>query len=219
MLKTEPRSSERAAISPQLPAMFFCCCCCCCYLVFALLWNRVCLHSFGFPRTHSVDQAGLRLRDPPASASQALELNVCACVPPHPNKHVSSKASSDWVLWILWVILSSEKLITLLWISRFSERNPLQVSFHLLYQLWLSYFLCSVFCSRFGSGSEFRLHSYWEVMDSKSKIIAHKVLLSYDKDVSLVFMALSLPPASTERVIVCQDLHWRELEERRKFID
>jgi hypothetical protein len=30
------------------------------------------------PETHSVDQAGLELRDPPASASQVLGLKACA---------------------------------------------------------------------------------------------------------------------------------------------
>jgi hypothetical protein len=47
---------------------------------FGLVW-------FGFsrlgvalacPGTHSVDQAGLELRNPPASASQVLGLKVCA---------------------------------------------------------------------------------------------------------------------------------------------
>ena len=32
----------------------------------------------GCPGTHSVDQAGLELRNPPASASQVLGLKVCA---------------------------------------------------------------------------------------------------------------------------------------------
>jgi hypothetical protein len=32
----------------------------------------------GCPRTHFVDQAGLELRNLPASASQVLGLNVCA---------------------------------------------------------------------------------------------------------------------------------------------
>jgi hypothetical protein len=31
--------------------------------------------------THSVDQAGLKLRDPPASVSQMLGLKVCATMP------------------------------------------------------------------------------------------------------------------------------------------
>ena len=34
--------------------------------------------SSGCPRTHSVDQAGLKLRNLPASASQVLGLKVCA---------------------------------------------------------------------------------------------------------------------------------------------
>jgi hypothetical protein len=35
--------------------------------------DRVSLYSPGCPGTHSVDQAGLELRDPPASASRVLE--------------------------------------------------------------------------------------------------------------------------------------------------
>jgi hypothetical protein len=38
----------------------------------------VSLCSPGCPGTHSVDQAGLELRDPPASASQVLGLKACA---------------------------------------------------------------------------------------------------------------------------------------------
>jgi hypothetical protein len=33
--------------------------------------------SLGCPGTHSVDQAGFELRNPPASASQRLELKAC----------------------------------------------------------------------------------------------------------------------------------------------
>jgi hypothetical protein len=40
--------------------------------------DRVSLCSPGYPGTHSVDQAGLELRNPPASASQVLGLKVCA---------------------------------------------------------------------------------------------------------------------------------------------
>jgi hypothetical protein len=40
--------------------------------------DRVSLDSPDCPGTHSVDQAGLELRNPPASASQALGLKVCA---------------------------------------------------------------------------------------------------------------------------------------------
>jgi hypothetical protein len=39
--------------------------------------DRVSLYSPGCPETHSVDQAGLKLRNLPASASQVLRLKVC----------------------------------------------------------------------------------------------------------------------------------------------
>jgi hypothetical protein len=37
--------------------------------------------SSGCPGTHFVDQAGLKLRNPPASASQVLGLKACATTP------------------------------------------------------------------------------------------------------------------------------------------
>jgi hypothetical protein len=40
--------------------------------------NRVSLYSPDCPGTHFVDQAGLELRNPPASASQVLGLKACA---------------------------------------------------------------------------------------------------------------------------------------------
>jgi hypothetical protein len=45
-------------------------------LVFWFFWDRVSLYSPGCPGTHFVDQAGLELRNPPASASQVLGLKV-----------------------------------------------------------------------------------------------------------------------------------------------
>jgi hypothetical protein len=48
---------------------------------FFLVWffrDRVSLYSPGCPETHFVDQAGLELRNPPASASQVLGLKACA---------------------------------------------------------------------------------------------------------------------------------------------
>jgi hypothetical protein len=49
-------------------------------LVFGLFVfrDRVSLCSLGCPGTHSVDQAGLELRNPPASASLVLGLKACA---------------------------------------------------------------------------------------------------------------------------------------------
>jgi hypothetical protein len=43
--------------------------------------DRVSLYSPGCPGTHFVDQAGLELRNPPASASRVLGLKVCATTP------------------------------------------------------------------------------------------------------------------------------------------
>jgi hypothetical protein len=50
---------------------------------FGLVWlfqDRVSLYSPGCTGTHSTDQAGLELRNPPASASQVLGLKACATV-------------------------------------------------------------------------------------------------------------------------------------------
>jgi hypothetical protein len=48
---------------------------------FLVFRDRVSLCSPGCPGTHFVDQAGLQLRNPPASASQVLGLKVCATMP------------------------------------------------------------------------------------------------------------------------------------------
>jgi hypothetical protein len=45
---------------------------------FVLFSDRVSLCSPGCSGTHSVDQAGLKLRNLPASASQVLRLKLCA---------------------------------------------------------------------------------------------------------------------------------------------
>jgi hypothetical protein len=51
------------------------------FFFFLVFRDRVSLYSPGCPGTHFVDQAGLELRDPPASASQVLGLKVCATTP------------------------------------------------------------------------------------------------------------------------------------------
>jgi hypothetical protein len=43
--------------------------------------DRVSLCSLGYPGTHSVDQAGLELRNLPASASRVLGLKACETTP------------------------------------------------------------------------------------------------------------------------------------------
>jgi hypothetical protein len=48
------------------------------FFVVVVLFFRVSLYSPGCPGIHSVDQAGLELRDPPTFASQVLGLKACA---------------------------------------------------------------------------------------------------------------------------------------------
>ena len=52
------------------------------YLFILVFRDRVSLCSPGCPGTHSVDQAGLELRNPPASASQVLGLKARATTAP-----------------------------------------------------------------------------------------------------------------------------------------
>jgi hypothetical protein len=48
------------------------------HFFFLIFRDRVSLCSPGCPRTHSVDQAGLEFRNPPASASRVLGLKAYA---------------------------------------------------------------------------------------------------------------------------------------------
>jgi hypothetical protein len=48
---------------------------------FLVFRDRVSLYSPGCPGTHFVDQVGLELRNPPASASRVLGLKVCTTTP------------------------------------------------------------------------------------------------------------------------------------------
>jgi hypothetical protein len=57
--------------------------------IFFFLWDRVSLYSHDCPGTHSVDQAGLNLRNWPASVSKVLKLKVYA-----------NPAWSDLYLWV-----------------------------------------------------------------------------------------------------------------------
>jgi hypothetical protein len=49
-----------------------------CFCFVFVFWDRVSLCSPGCPGTHSVDQAGLRLRNLLTSFSQGLGLKACA---------------------------------------------------------------------------------------------------------------------------------------------
>ena len=54
----------------NLLSLAFCFCCCC-------FGDKVSLYSPGYPGIHSVDQAGVELRNLPASASRVLGLKAC----------------------------------------------------------------------------------------------------------------------------------------------
>jgi hypothetical protein len=51
------------------------------YLFILVFRDRVSLYSPGYPGIHSIDQAGLELRNLPASAFRVLGLKVCATTP------------------------------------------------------------------------------------------------------------------------------------------
>jgi hypothetical protein len=51
------------------------------YFIILFFQDRASLYSPGCPGTHSVDQAGLELRNPPASATRVLGLKACATTP------------------------------------------------------------------------------------------------------------------------------------------
>jgi hypothetical protein len=54
---------------------------CFCFVLFVVFQDRVSLYSPGCPGTHFLDQAGLELRNLPASASQVLGLKACTTMP------------------------------------------------------------------------------------------------------------------------------------------
>ena len=66
------------SLSVNLLSLAFCFCCCC-------FGDKVSLYSPGYPGIHFVDQAGLGLRNSPASASQVLGLKSWATIPSGDN--------------------------------------------------------------------------------------------------------------------------------------
>jgi hypothetical protein len=66
--------------------------------------DRVSLCSPGCPGTHSVEQAGLKFRNPPASASQVLGLKACATTAQQPL--VLSSAFQEYSTHKMWMNVS-----------------------------------------------------------------------------------------------------------------
>jgi hypothetical protein len=71
MRKHNTENSYNMNLAPSQGYAFF----------FFSLGDRVSLYSSGCPGTHFVDQAGLELRNPPASASQVLGIKACITSP------------------------------------------------------------------------------------------------------------------------------------------
>ena len=76
-----------------------------CFWFGLVFWDRVSLCSPGCPGTHSVDQAGLELRNPPACASRVLGLKACAITPIWSSFFLSFRWSVNCILGIrsFWV--------------------------------------------------------------------------------------------------------------------
>ena len=94
VLKQEKKHGENAVYCSLWFTLSQLCLFVCLFVCFGLVWfglvfclfvlffrDRVSLCSPGCPGTHSVDQAGLELRNQPASASQVLGLKACTTMP------------------------------------------------------------------------------------------------------------------------------------------
>jgi hypothetical protein len=86
--------------------------------------DRVSLYSPSCPRTHFVDQAGLELRNRPASTSQVLGLKACATTPGYicSNKNLKIKLDSNFYLFIYLFILQDRIMCP--WLSWNSLCRP-----------------------------------------------------------------------------------------------
>jgi hypothetical protein len=91
------------------------------FVVIVLVFqDRVSLCSPGCPGTHSVDQAGLELRNLPASASQVLGLQTCATTAqPYLSKFlIHELPSHQWQIeknlnWLIWSFLEEKETLKL----------------------------------------------------------------------------------------------------------
>jgi hypothetical protein len=81
------------------------------FLIFLVFRDRVSLSSPGCPGTHFVDQAGLELKNPPASASasasvsRVLGLKVCATMP---SFSLKKKKKRFYFVYVSTLLLSSD---------------------------------------------------------------------------------------------------------------
>ena len=79
------------------------------FCLFVCFRDRVSLCSPGCPGTHFVDQAGLELRNPPASASRVLGLKGCATTPGFPQ-FLFSNLFLFFIYWLIWLVWENVSL-------------------------------------------------------------------------------------------------------------
>jgi hypothetical protein len=112
---------------PQPQARHFVCLFVLVFIVFVFR-DKVSLYSPGCPRTHFVDQAGLKLRNLPASASQVLRLKACATTPGDifllRKRNLSLLEQTRLMAWIFRTNLSPHKSLT-----SSSQRVPMVLLF------------------------------------------------------------------------------------------
>jgi hypothetical protein len=73
-----------------------------CFVLFCFVFrDRVSLCSPSCPGTHFVDQAGFKLRNPPASASQVLGLKACATTVRHILIFIYHTEKQSWQIGIV----------------------------------------------------------------------------------------------------------------------
>ena len=126
-------------LSLSLPFFFF-------FLVFETGF-LISLYSPGCPGTHFVDQAGLELRNPPASASRMLGLKACATTP---SKFVPSCHSFCLFVWLgCWLVVCMVGWLVVGWAGKIQSSQDLPVCTLQCYsraQVAMPSFLCVSSC-------------------------------------------------------------------------
>jgi hypothetical protein len=71
------------------------------FFLFLFFQDKISLCSLGCPGTHFVDQAGLELRNPPASASRVLGSKACATTPRYKMKFKNKNEIKFFLLYYI----------------------------------------------------------------------------------------------------------------------
>ena len=93
----------------------------CLFVCLFVFRDRVSLYSPGCPGTHFVDQAGLELKNLPASASRVLGLKARATTP---GSTIHSYTFTYFVYMYVWVCMLWELVLCTMWVPRDKLRSP-----------------------------------------------------------------------------------------------